>query len=196
MRTNQENWTLHRTKAHGVSLPSLALIMGRNAKRCQLWGKRRGGDLENSLRQTVRHPERGQTRTMLFLVSLALQSQLVHAIGMFEVQIKQFQNPHGFLQNGECCDLPSNKGPRCPVSDPCDTFFRACLKEYQTRVVPTGTCTFGSGSTAVLGGNSHSLHHHKHDGGDGSSGRIIIPFEPAWPVSTSAPLVTNMATCC
>ncbi|XP_063061440.1 protein jagged-1b [Engraulis encrasicolus] len=185
MRTSQGNWTVHRTKAHGVSLQSLALIMGRNATRCQLWGERREGGLENSLRQTVRHRERGQTRTMLFLVSLALQSQLVHAKGMFEVQIRQFQNPHGFLQNGECCDLPSNKGSRCPASDPCDTFFRACLKEYQSRVVPTGTCTFGTGSTGILGGNSHSFHHHTHDGGEGISGRIVIKFEPAWPKSFS-----------
>lgn len=110
--------------------------------------------------------------------------QLVCAVGMFEVQIKQFQNPLGHLQNGECCDLPSNRGQHCPVSNQCDTFFRACLKEYQARVAPTGTCTFGSGSTAVLGGNSHSLRHHMHDGGEGSNGRIVIPFAFPWPVST------------
>lgn len=120
--------------------------------------------------------------------------QLVCAGGMFEVQIRQFQNPVGLLQNGECCDLLSNRGQRCPVSDQCDTFFRACLKEYQARVAPTGTCTFGSGSTAVLGGNTHSLRHHTHDGGEGSNGRISIPFLYAWPVSTIAPLITIMTS--
>ncbi|XP_076138149.1 uncharacterized protein LOC143121600 isoform X1 [Alosa pseudoharengus] len=181
MRTNQGNGTLHPSRTHGLSPPSLALVMERDAERGQI---RRGRGLGNSLR-TTRHKERGQTRTMLFLVSLALQSQLVCAVGMFEVQIRQFQNPQGLLQNGECCDLPSNRGQRCPVSDQCDTFFRACLKEYQARVAPTGTCTFGSGSTAVLGGNSHSLHHHTHDGGEGNNGRIVIPFAFAWPKSFS-----------
>ncbi|XP_062408864.1 protein jagged-1b isoform X2 [Sardina pilchardus] len=184
MRTNQGNGTLHPSRTHGLSPPSLTLVMERDAERGQIRGERRGRGLGNSLR-TTRHPERGQTRTMLFLVSLALQSQLVCAVGMFEVQIRQFQNPQGLLQSGECCDLPFNRGQRCPISDQCDTFFRACLKEYQARVAPTGSCTFGSGSTAVLGGNSHSLRHHTHDGGEGNNGRIVIPFAFAWPKSFS-----------
>ncbi|XP_030621050.1 protein jagged-1b [Chanos chanos] len=114
--------------------------------------------------------------------------QVVSAGGMFELQIRQWQNPLGLLQNGECCDLPSNRGQRCPLSDQCDTFFRACLKEYQARVAATGTCTFGTGSTTVLGGNSNSLRHHGHEGsggGEGSNGHIVIPFKYAWPKSFS-----------
>ena len=76
MRTNQGNGTLHRSKTHGLSLQSLALVMGRYVEKGQLWGERRGRGLGNGLRTTTRHPERGQTRTMLFLVSLALQSQV------------------------------------------------------------------------------------------------------------------------
>lgn len=118
-------------------------------------------------------------------------------MGLFELQIRQVQNSQGLLQNGECCDLPSTGGQRCSFSDQCDTFFHACLKEYQTRVAPTGPCTFGSGRTDVLGRNSFSLRHHGHGvggagsgggagaggGGDGSSGSIVIRFKFAWPVS-------------
>lgn len=105
---------------------------------------------------------------------------------MFELQIRHFQNSHGLLQTGDCCDLQASGGQRCSARDQCDTFFQACLKEYQARVAPTGPCTFGSGSTGILGGNSQSLHHRGHDvgGEDGSNGHIVIPFKYAWPVST------------
>lgn len=141
----------------------------------------------------------GQRWPVIFLLALALHSQVVCAVGMFELQIRQVQNSQGLLQNGECCDLPSTGGQRCSFSDQCDTFFHACLKEYQARVAPTGVCTFGSGSTNVLGGNSFSLRHRGHavggagagggeeegGGGDSSSGRIVIPFKFAWPKSFS-----------
>lgn len=104
---------------------------------------------------------------------------------MFEVEIRQWLNPQGFLQSGQCCDPQVNGGQRCSSGDQCDTFFKACLKEYQARVSPTGTCTYGTGSTPVLGGNSHTLHHHGNEGSDSRSGRIVIPFKYAWPVSTS-----------
>uniref|UniRef100_A0A3B5AD08 Delta-like protein n=1 Tax=Stegastes partitus TaxID=144197 RepID=A0A3B5AD08_9TELE len=106
------------------------------------------------------------------------------AVGMFELQIRHFHNPHGLLQNGDCCDLQTSGGQRCSARDQCDTFFQACLKEYQARVVPTGSCTFGSGSTGILGGNSQSLQ-------DGINGHIVIPFIYAWPVSTGAVLHSN-----
>ncbi|XP_028321411.1 protein jagged-1b isoform X2 [Gouania willdenowi] len=126
-------------------------------------------------------------RVVIFLLTLSIQQQVVCAVGMFELQIRHFQNPHGLLQNGDCCDLQVGSGPRCSSMDQCDTFFKACLKEYQARVVATGTCTFGSGSTGILGGNSQSLHHHGHDGGgeEGTNGHIVIPFKYAWPKSFS-----------
>lgn len=119
---------------------------------------------------------------------------------MFELQIRHFQNPHGLLQTGDCCDLQASGGQRCSSRDQCDTFFQACLKEYQARVVPTGACTFGSGSTGILGGNSLSLRHRGHNGGgagggeDGTNVHIVIPFKYAWPVSTGAVLVITMVT--
>uniref|UniRef100_A0A3B4V4H4 Notch ligand N-terminal domain-containing protein n=1 Tax=Seriola dumerili TaxID=41447 RepID=A0A3B4V4H4_SERDU len=130
-------------------------------------------------------------RAVILLVALTIQPQAVCAVGMFELQIRHFQNPHGFLQNGDCCDLQASGGQRCSARDQCDTFFRACLKEYQARVASTGACTFGSGSTGILGGNSQSLRHRGHDGGggggggaggeDGTNGHIAIPFIYAWP---------------
>lgn len=114
-------------------------------------------------------------------ISLFSLIQAVHAVGMFELQISQWQNTLGILQSGQCCDLQSSGGQRCPQSDQCDTFFRVCLKEYQVRVAPTGTCTFGTGFTQVLGGNSHGIRHHGLE-----AGRIIIPFKYAWPVSPTS----------
>uniref|UniRef100_G3P5W0 Delta-like protein n=1 Tax=Gasterosteus aculeatus TaxID=69293 RepID=G3P5W0_GASAC len=116
-------------------------------------------------------------------------TQAVCAVGMFELQIHYFENPLGLLQNGDCCDLQAGGGQRCSARDQCDTFFKACLKEYQARVVPSGPCTFGLGSTGILGGNSQSLRHRGHDGGgrgeDGAIGHIVIPFKYAWPKSFS-----------
>lgn len=124
--------------------------------------------------------------TPLFLL-LSFWTQDVCAAGMFELQIRHFQNPHGLLQTGDCCDLQGSEGQHCSARDQCDTFFQACLKEYQARVFPTGACTFGSDSTGVLGGNSQLLRHRGHDRGggeDGTNGHIVIPFKYAWPVST------------
>uniref|UniRef100_A0A8C6SIA1 Delta-like protein n=1 Tax=Neogobius melanostomus TaxID=47308 RepID=A0A8C6SIA1_9GOBI len=61
-------------------------------------------------------------------------------------------NPSGVLLSGECCDTEAASGGRCGGEDQCDTYFRVCLKEYQTEVTTTGACTYGSDSTAVLGG--------------------------------------------
>lgn len=124
-----------------------------------------------------------------------LSGQAVCAVGMFELQIRHFQNPLGVLLSGDCCDLQaSGSSQHCSARDQCDTYFQACLKEYQARVNPTGACTFGSGSTGILGGNSQSFRHRGHvagggggggEGGeDGANGHIVIPFKYAWPVST------------
>uniref|UniRef100_A0A3B3VWI9 Notch ligand N-terminal domain-containing protein n=1 Tax=Poecilia latipinna TaxID=48699 RepID=A0A3B3VWI9_9TELE len=131
----------------------------------------------------------------LLLSALSLPVQAVRAAGMFELQIRHFHNPQGLLQDGDCCDLQAGGagGQRCSARDQCDTFFHACLKEYQARVVPTGTCTFGSGTTGVLGGNSLSHRHRGHEpgggggggGDDGTNGHISIHFKYAWPVSTT-----------
>ncbi|XP_029699963.1 protein jagged-1b isoform X2 [Takifugu rubripes] len=128
-------------------------------------------------------------RAVIFLVALTIQPQAVCAVGMFELQIRHFQNPHGLLESGDCCDLQASGGQHCSARDQCDTFFHACLKEYQARVVPRGACTFGSGTTGILGGNSLSLRHRGHNEGgggeEGTNGHIVIPFKYAWPKSFS-----------
>ncbi|XP_014858138.1 PREDICTED: protein jagged-1-like [Poecilia mexicana] len=131
---------------------------------------------------------------VILLAVLTLQPRAVRAAGMFELQIRHFHNPQGLLQDGDCCDLQAGGagGQRCSARDQCDTFFHACLKEYQARVVPMGTCTFGSGTTGVLGGNSLSLRHRGHEPGggggggeDGTNGHVSIHFKYAWPKSFS-----------
>uniref|UniRef100_A0A3Q3GYT2 Delta-like protein n=1 Tax=Kryptolebias marmoratus TaxID=37003 RepID=A0A3Q3GYT2_KRYMA len=126
---------------------------------------------------------------LFFVFCCSVWTQDVGAAGVFELQIRHFQNPHGHLQSGKCCDLRAGGGQRCSARDQCDTFFHACLKEYQARVIPTGACTFGSDSTGVLGGNSQSLRNRGNDGGgggeDGTNGHIAIPFKFAWPKSFS-----------
>lgn len=89
------------------------------------------------------------------------------------------QNVNGELQNGHCCGGVRSPGDRKCSHDECDTYFKVCLKEYQFRVTAGGPCSFGSGSTPVLGGNTFNL-----KAGRGSErNRIVLPFSFAWPVS-------------
>ncbi|XP_017571984.2 protein jagged-1a [Pygocentrus nattereri] len=102
------------------------------------------------------------------------------ASGHFELQLLSVHNARGELQSGACCD----GGARDPATevcarDECDTYFRACLKEYQSRVSAGGPCSFGSSSTAVLGGNSVAREALAGD----SRARIVLPFSFAWPRS-------------
>lgn len=116
--------------------------------------------------------------------------QVSQSSGYFELQLVSVANDNGERANGECCDGPRNPQDRRCTRDECDTYFRACLKEYQTEVNPSGDCTYGSNTTRVLGGNTFSFL-----GGGGSgggrldeAGKIVIPFKFAWPVSDRARL--------
>uniref|UniRef100_A0A8C9TVS4 Delta-like protein n=1 Tax=Scleropages formosus TaxID=113540 RepID=A0A8C9TVS4_SCLFO len=119
----------------------------------------------------------------VFLLCLRIK---VLASGHFELQIVSMQNTNGELQSGACCG-GGGGGSRSSVAErrcaqgahgECRTFFRACLKEYQSRVSAAGPCSFGAGSTAVLGGNSFSLKNARSD-----KPRIVLPFSFAWPRS-------------
>ncbi|MGH0129162.1 UNVERIFIED_CONTAM: hypothetical protein FKN15_038850 [Acipenser sinensis] len=101
------------------------------------------------------------------------------ASGHFELQILSMQNVNGELQNGLCCDGSRNAGDSKCMRDECDTYFKVCLKEYQSRVSEAGPCSFGSGSTPVIGGNTFSLKHIKNK----EKARIVLPFSFAWPRS-------------
>uniref|UniRef100_A0A667ZZM7 Delta-like protein n=1 Tax=Myripristis murdjan TaxID=586833 RepID=A0A667ZZM7_9TELE len=104
--------------------------------------------------------------------------------GYFELQLITVENVNGELADGECCDgSRSSQDLRCG-RDECDTYFKICLKEYQTEVTTSGLCTYGSGSTQVLGGNMFSFKSAKNNLNKiDDSGKISIPFQFAWPVS-------------
>ncbi|MEJ1278809.1 jagged 1 [Cricetulus griseus] len=105
--------------------------------------------------------------------------QVCGASGQFELEILSMQNVNGELQNGNCCGGARNPGDRKCTRDECDTYFKVCLKEYQSRVTAGGPCSFGSGSTPVIGGNTFNL---KASRGNDRN-RIVLPFSFAWPRS-------------
>uniref|UniRef100_A0AAZ3P4H2 Delta-like protein n=1 Tax=Oncorhynchus tshawytscha TaxID=74940 RepID=A0AAZ3P4H2_ONCTS len=99
-------------------------------------------------------------------VSIA-QYWWVFGSGVFEIDLHEFKNSKGLLENGNSCRLN------------CRTFFRVCLKNYQAVVSP-GDCIFGNALTPVLGTNSFSAM----DGG-AFSRPIRLPFNFGWPGSFS-----------
>lgn len=88
------------------------------------------------------------------------------------------QNVNGRLRTGACCDGSRDAADGRCTADECDTYVRACLKEYQLRVSSAGPCSFGAASTPVLGGNTFSV-----SSGESHRARIVLPFSFAWPVS-------------
>ncbi|KAM6086105.1 protein jagged-1 isoform 5-T5 [Theristicus caerulescens] len=115
----------------------------------------------------------------LVLLLLALRAKVTLASGQFELEILSMQNVNGELQNGNCCDGTRNPGDRKCTRDECDTYFKVCLKEYQSRVTAGGPCSFGSKSTPVIGGNTFNLKYSRNN----EKNRIVIPFSFAWPRS-------------
>uniref|UniRef100_A0A8C1PZX8 Delta-like protein n=1 Tax=Cyprinus carpio TaxID=7962 RepID=A0A8C1PZX8_CYPCA len=109
---------------------------------------------------------------------LCLPTKVSDASGHFELEIVSMQNAKGELQNGSCCDGERNPADRKCTRDECDTYFKVCLKEYQSRVSAAGACSFGTGSTPVLGGNKFST-----KGTRSEKSRIVLPFSFAWPRS-------------
>ncbi|XP_050528954.1 protein jagged-1-like isoform X2 [Daktulosphaira vitifoliae] len=138
----------------------------------------------------------------LFLIFtfLLLMIRDARALGFFELQILEIENYRGQLATGECC------GSSAPISSPsrtncigapqCNTLFRVCLREYQSRppagaqpslavqpaaTAPVGStqlqCSFGNTSSPVLGGNSFTLT--DSDSSD-SRGHLSLPFSFSW----------------
>ncbi|KAL7888223.1 hypothetical protein AOLI_G00031970 [Acnodon oligacanthus] len=115
---------------------------------------------------------------------LTIWTKVGQSSGYFELQLMTVENVNGELWDGECCDgARSSQDQRC-TRDECDTYFKVCLKEYQSEVTTTGQCNFGTGSTGVLGGNILSFKSAKNNPSKISdAGKIIIPFQFAWPRS-------------
>lgn len=100
--------------------------------------------------------------------------------GYFELQLISLENTGGQLLNGDCCDAEKRASEGHCGADECDTYFKVCLKEYQTEVVTKGPCTYGSETTKVIGGNTFQFNIRNNE-----AGKILIPFQFAWPVSGS-----------
>ncbi|XP_024911055.1 protein jagged-2 isoform X2 [Cynoglossus semilaevis] len=118
----------------------------------------------------------------LVCLVLTLQAQVSHSTGYFELQLLSVENPGGQLLNGDCCDSEKSASEGDCGTDECDTYFRVCVKEYQTEVTTTGPCTYGSETTKVIGGNTFQFRGQK--GGtsrNNEAGKIIVPFDFAWP---------------
>ncbi|KAM4625520.1 protein jagged-2-like isoform 2-T2 [Polymixia lowei] len=122
-------------------------------------------------------------RFSIVCLLLTLWAEVSRSTGNFEVQLSSVENGKGQLLNGECCDGEKSPDGRC-VLDECDTYFRVCLKEYQTEVTTKGTCTYGTGTTNVIGGNTfHFMNAKNSQNRNNDAGKIVIPFQFAWPRS-------------
>lgn len=114
------------------------------------------------------------------LHSLLCPQQVSEGSGQFELQVLSMHNANGELLSGACCDGPRDAAERkCTRDSKCDTFFKVCLKEYQSRVSAAGPCSFGMGSTPALGGNTFSFKSPVRN----DRSRIVLAFSFAWPVS-------------
>ncbi|XP_067680460.1 protein jagged-1-like [Haliotis asinina] len=105
------------------------------------------------------------------VVVVVVVMQVCSGSGVFELGILSVNNPRGELASGVCCS--GGRGREGVCSTPCKTQFRACLKEYQSRVTPDGTCTFGNVSSLVHHGNSFTLP-------EGTGNTLELPFNFAW----------------
>ncbi|KAF3708394.1 Protein jagged-1b [Channa argus] len=110
---------------------------------------------------------------------LCFLAKVSEGSGQFELQILSMHNVNGELLNGMCCDGTRTTADRKCTGDECDTFFKVCLKEYQSRVSAAGPCSFGMGSTPVLGRNTFSFKSSVRN----DKSRIVLPFSFAWPRS-------------
>uniref|UniRef100_A0A1A7WBF7 Delta-like protein n=2 Tax=Iconisemion striatum TaxID=60296 RepID=A0A1A7WBF7_9TELE len=79
---------------------------------------------------------------------------------VFEIDLHHFQNSNGLLANGRSCSMSG-----------CRTYFKVCLKNFQTEVSP-GRCIFGTESTPVLGTDSFSIQ---------QDARLRLPLNFTWP---------------
>uniref|UniRef100_A0A672QDE0 Delta-like protein n=1 Tax=Sinocyclocheilus grahami TaxID=75366 RepID=A0A672QDE0_SINGR len=114
--------------------------------------------------------------------SFQLLPRVCHSSGYLELQLVSVENNRGELANGNCCDGARSARDGLCDRDECDTYLRVCLKEYQLEVTTSGFCTYGTGSSSVIGGNTFQL-----KGFNGNPNRandlgtVIIPFQFAWP---------------
>ncbi|KAJ7987368.1 hypothetical protein DPEC_G00325760 [Dallia pectoralis] len=127
-----------------------------------------------------RDPAVGLAALCLHALWWCFHVEVAEGAGQFELEILSMQNLNGELLTRLCCDGSRNPADGKCQGDECDTYFKVCLKEYQSRVSAAGPCSFGSGSTPVLGGNTFNL---KSSSERNVGSRIVLPFSFAWPRS-------------
>lgn len=92
--------------------------------------------------------------------------QNVQALGFFELQILEIENYRGQLATGECCGggggAPSAANRfnapslRCAGAPQCNTLFRVCLREYQSRQQQQQPAASSSGSALQASGGART----------------------------------------
>ncbi|XP_071790865.1 protein jagged-1b-like [Asterias amurensis] len=105
------------------------------------------------------------------------QVQLVQASGYMEVVILSIDNDSGELADGDCCH-GSRSDAGCTGA--CHTLFVGCLRQYQSRATPEGSCTFGISDTPVLGNSSFELPLDGSGRVENRNATMIFPFEFGW----------------
>ena len=100
--------------------------------------------------------------------------------GVFEIQLINFNNEFGYTHDGNCCAGVRQTNGYC--TSPCRTFFRICLKQYQSTINPDPPCTFGHSLSPYLGGNSFDVP----TDNPAFSNPVPFKFGFSWPVSTAA----------
>ena len=98
--------------------------------------------------------------------------------GAFELKLNSFINHNGLNAEKNCCDGVKDHSGVC--TSVCRTFFKICLKQYQSHITTDSTCTFGSFTTPVIAENSFTLS----DTVNNEKFNISpLKFSFAWPVS-------------
>lgn len=94
-------------------------------------------------------------------------TQDTRALGFFELQILEIENYRGQLATGECCGGVSSAQPssaanklnaqslHCAGAPQCNTLFRVCLREYQSRQ-PSSAAAAANGGRIANGGDDES----------------------------------------
>ncbi|KAM8831310.1 protein jagged-2b isoform 1-T1 [Spinachia spinachia] len=123
-----------------------------------------------------------RNRFPIVCLLLTLWTEVSQSTGYFELQLITVANVNGELADGECCDGPRSRSDLRCARDECDTYFKMCLKEFQMEVSTGGACTFGAGSTRVLGGNTFSFKSTSNNPRKiDEAGQMLVPFQFAWP---------------
>uniref|UniRef100_A0A182VST7 Notch ligand N-terminal domain-containing protein n=1 Tax=Anopheles minimus TaxID=112268 RepID=A0A182VST7_9DIPT len=106
------------------------------------------------------------------------QILMVAGSGLFELELRYFQNEKSIDYNERCCSGKADTLGRCIGT--CKTRFRACLKHYQATIDTTSPCTFGDVITPVLEGTA--LNFTAITGTpEGFVNPLRFPFEFHWP---------------